>query len=330
MRATSSAPTPFGGACVANISKIPLGDTLSACISRWLYAVKRPSVKSATFNRLLVSYNLLRGYTLASVRLVDLHTADIQAYVNALAGNGYSASTVKKAFNLVSGFLAYAIADGAPLAPVYLNVKLPTQAIHKAPRDVSAFSDDEQGRIRAACSAADTPAARAIILLLETGVRIGELQALQWTDVDFRRRAATIRRTLINPNSRLKARVQDSPKTTNSIRTIPLSSRALALLREMAGAGEPAGFVISDVPDFSRPVMYNQLLHGTQSIFAAAGVTWRGFHALRHTFATNCFYRGCDVKRLSKMLGHGSVTVTYNTYINLFGDALEDLRALVD
>lgn len=315
---------------MANISKIPLGDTLSACISRWLYAVKRPSVKPATFARLLVSYNLLRGYTLASVRLVDLHTADIQAYVNTLAADGYSVSTVKKAYNLISGFLAYAIADGAPLAPVYLNVKLPTQAIHAAPRDVSAFSDDEQGRIRAACDGSDTPAARAIILLLETGIRIGELQALQWVDIDFRRRAVMVRRTLINPNSRLKARVQDSPKTPNSRRIIPLSSRALALLRKMAGDGEPEGFVISDMPDFSRPVMYNQLLHGAKAIFAAAGVTWRGFHALRHTFATNCFYKGCDVKRLSKMLGHGSVTVTYNTYISLFGDALEDLRALVD
>ena len=81
-------PAPFGGAHVANVSKIPIRDALSECISRWLYAVKRPSVKAATFARLLVSYNLLRGYDLSAVRLVDLHTADIQAFVNALAADG--------------------------------------------------------------------------------------------------------------------------------------------------------------------------------------------------------------------------------------------------
>ena len=52
-------------------------------------------------------------------------------------------------------------------------------------------------------------------------------------------------------------------------------------------------------------------------------------HVFRHTFATNCYYRGCDVKILSKLLGHSSVTVTYNTYIHLFGDALEEMRAVL-
>ena len=54
-----------------------------------------------------------------------------------------------------------------------------------------------------------------------------------------------------------------------------------------------------------------------------------GLHVFRHTFATNCYHRGCDVKVLSKLLGHGSVAVTYNTYIHLYGDALEAMRAVI-
>lgn len=50
---------------------------------------------------------------------------------------------------------------------------------------------------------------------------------------------------------------------------------------------------------------------------------------MRHTFATNCYYRGCEIKLLSKLLGHANVTITYNIYINLYGDALEEMRSIV-
>lgn len=60
-----------------------------------------------------------------------------------------------------------------------------------------------------------------------------------------------------------------------------------------------------------------------------AGVPYLGQHVFRHTFATNCYNRGCDVKILSKLLGHADVTVTYNVYIHLFGDALEEMRSVV-
>ena len=54
-----------------------------------------------------------------------------------------------------------------------------------------------------------------------------------------------------------------------------------------------------------------------------------GMHAFRHTFATNCYERGCDVKILSKLLGHSDVAITYNIYIHLYGDALEEMRRVV-
>lgn len=54
-----------------------------------------------------------------------------------------------------------------------------------------------------------------------------------------------------------------------------------------------------------------------------------GNHALRHTCATNCYNRGCDVKILSKLLGHADVSITYNIYIHLYGDALEEMRSVI-
>ena len=62
---------------------------------------------------------------------------------------------------------------------------------------------------------------------------------------------------------------------------------------------------------------------------AQVNVPYLGQHVFRHTFATNCYERGCDVKILPKLLGHADVTVTYNVYIHLFGDALEEMRSVV-
>ena len=61
-----------------------------------------------------------------------------------------------------------------------------------------------------------------------------------------------------------------------------------------------------------------------------AQIEYRGMHVFRHTFATNGYYKGCEIKKLSKLLGHASVTITYNTYIHLYGDALEELRSVVE
>ena len=63
----------------------------------------------------------------------------------------------------------------------------------------------------------------------------------------------------------------------------------------------------------------------------AAGIEYRGEHVFRHTFATNCYHKGIDVKILSKLLGHADVNITYNLYIHLYGDGFEELySALVN
>ncbi len=74
---------------------------------------------------------------------------------------------------------------------------------------------------------------------------------------------------------------------------------------------------------------YEALRYQIQIACDQAGVPYKGQHVFRHTFATNCYYRGCDIKILSKLLGHSDVTVTYNTYIHLYGDALEEMRSVV-
>ena len=307
---------------------IKLKDTVQSSMEGWLYKYKKESVKSATFNRLLTSYKLLKRYPLSNVRLIDLRTDDIQGFVNTLRAEGYSMSTIKKAYNLMTGFLTFALGEGLAIRPAHLNVVLPrSENLTKQAREVKAYEPDEQDRIKRAIAELDTTGAHAALLMMETGLRIGEVLALTWQDVLWRRRALRVHATMVNPQSRKRSFVQSSPKSKSSIRTIPLSKAAMDLLVRLKKPDDGLIFV-SD--DGETTIGYNSLRNQVQDLCQVAKVAYFGMHAFRHTFATNAFYKGCEIKRLSKMLGHANVTITYNTYIHLYGDALEEMRSIVE
>jgi len=303
-------------------------DTIGKAMEVWLYKYKKPGVKASTFERLLISHNLLRCHRLANVRIIDLCTADIQDYINTLVSEGYSMSTIRKGYNLLTGFIRFAMGEGMPIRPSHLNVNLPKQeSLKRETRQVVAYDPDEQQRIKDAIESADTPGAHAALLMMETGMRVGEVLALRWSDIIWPKRAVRIHATLVNLTSTKDCFVQDSPKSKASVRTIPLSAAALKMLAKIRRFDDG---LIFTAPNRPSSIGYNALRKQIQAVCKDANVHYWGAHAFRHTFATNAFYKGCDIKILSKLLGHASVTITYNTYIHLYGDALEEMRTIVE
>lgn len=321
-------PIRNGGYIMANASGISVSDTISKAMEGWLYRNKKNDVKVATFDRLLASFALLKHHRIANIRLMDLCADDIQQYLNTLADVGYSASTIKKGYNLLTSFLRFVIGEGLPVRPAYLNAKVPrAEHIKKKTRRVDAYDPQEQQLLRNAIESSGTTGAKAMLLMIETGMRVGEVLALRWSDIIWPRRAVNIHATLVKPQGRKKSFIQNSPKSRSSERTIPLSKAALAVLSSNRKVGDGLIFT-SDGGQTS--IGYNSLRKQVMEVCRAADVEYRGMHVFRHTFATNAFYKGCDIKILSKLLGHASVTITYNTYIHLYGDALEDMRSIVD
>ena len=322
----------IGGNSMASTSGITISDPIWKAMERWLYKFKQNSIKASSFNRLLTSYNTMRNYSIAFMRIMDLTSDDIQNYVNLLLSDGYSKSAIKKQYNLITAFFKFLLGEGLQVRPVYLNVILPSETkISKPKRDVEAYDDPDQKKLKLVSDEVDNDAAHAVIILLETGMRIGELLALMWSDVLWARRAVRIHRTLVNPANRGKSYVQDDAKSKTSNRTIPLSPKAMSVLRKMyenSPCMDGLVFCVEGNKDVS--IAYNPLAKAVKAICKAANVQWKGFHVFRHTFATNCYYKGCDIKKLSKLLGHANVTITYNIYINLYGDMLEELREIVD
>lgn len=302
---------------------------LSEAIEAWLEKYKKNSVKPATYDRLLTSYDALLKYPIAHTDILSLSTEDLQKYINSLVRDGYAQSTIKKQYHLISAYLRYANAEGIVPFPIQNNVKLPTQsAVKKKNREVESYTKQEQVALKRVLNTQEHPSYAAALLMLETGLRVGEALALTWDDVIWNRRAIKVDKTVIRMANRKQIKVQDGAKSFTSNRTVPLSTEAMRLLEGMYEKEADLNGHIFHTEDGDL-LTYEAMRYHIQQACKKANVPYKGQHIFRHTFATNCYYRGCDVKILSKLLGHADVTVTYNTYIHLFGDALEEMRSIV-
>lgn len=308
--------------------------TVYFVISDWIETVKQKSVKESTYDRLKTSLKLLSRYAISNIKIDDLTADDIQEYLYTLSDDEYSMSTIKKQRDLLRAFLRRAFADGSVTLPLYLNIELPSAArIKKQTNEIVAYDDVEQNKLMRELNRFEDISYGVFILMLECGLRIGEVLALSWDDILWNRRAVKISKTFVRLSTG-RMFVQQGAKSKTSNRTIPLSTVAFNTLNTIRNKyGSNSGFIFSKVTDGNSidnfPITYEHIRYHLHKICNLTGVEYKGCHAFRHTFATNCYYRGCDVKILSKLLGHADVSITYNVYINLYGDALEDMRKVL-
>lgn len=157
----------------------------------------------------------------------------------------------------------------------------------------------------------------AVALCLYTGVRIGELCALKWSDIDFENKLIYVNRTVqrlpADCGNTKTALVESEPKSVCSKREIPMSVPVLEMFMKFRN-DKPYVFG-GDKPLEPRKMQYHY-----KKIMKEAGLPYRNFHSLRHTFATNCIEGGMDVKSLSEILGHSDVKITLSRYVHPSAD----------
>ena len=298
-------------------------------IKEWMVNYKKNSVKPSTYDRLETSYNLMLKYSIAFVEIDQIDTDYLQQYINELVESKYAMSTIKKQYHLITEFMDYANWKGIIDRPYHKGVEMPSRAsILKPKKDIIAYTPYEQERLKSVLYTLDRPAYAAAILMLETGMRIGEVLALDWGDINFKRSTVGIHKTFVRLGNHNKSYVQGEAKSHTSNRVVPLSSRAIDLLKKLYSEDPYKNFIIHD--RYGDPLSYEAVRWQIKMACEEAGVEYYGQHVFRHTFATNCYNKGCDVKLLSKFLGHSDVTITYNIYIHLFGDAVEEMRLILD
>lgn len=158
-----------------------------------------------------------------------------------------------------------------------------------------------------------------IVFALYTGVRCGELCALQWSDIDLLEKTVTISKTM----QRIQNRNNESgektkiiimpPKSDDSFRTIPIPDFLASMLKEFQPKQRDA-FLLTGLTDkYVEPrCMQNRF----KKHLSTCGIENMNFHALRHTFATRCIEVGFDIKSLSEILGHADVNTTLSLYVH--------------
>lgn len=151
-----------------------------------------------------------------------------------------------------------------------------------------------------------------IIICLYTGIRIGELLALTWNDIDFENRIIFINKSCHDKRIDGKTlRVVETPKTLASNRIIPIPYNIVNMLLKMR-QNSTSQYVICD--NKGQWVLHRSYQKTFEQLQIKLGITQRGFHSLRHTFATRGLESGMDVKTLSEILGHNDPTITLKRY----------------
>ena len=156
-----------------------------------------------------------------------------------------------------------------------------------------------------------------ILLALLTGMRIGEICALRWGDINLTDNTICVHATMqrlksFSDNGNKTQVVIGTPKSEKSMRIIPLTEQAASLCLQMIKQS-PSAFVLTGTDSYMEP---RALQYRLKKYTAACGLDGVHFHTLRHTFATRCVEVGFDVKTLSEILGHSSTTVTLNRYVH--------------
>lgn len=298
--------------------------SLITFVDIWLEIFKKNSVKAASLARLRHSRNMLQSYDIAQKKLADINFFDIQQYVNLLVDAGYSISGIKKQVLIVTAPLRQAAAMQIIHADPCVGIRMPTETkVKKKTKEVIAYTDDEQKRIYSNIRLEPgNTGYLAVGFMIETGLRSGELLALKWTDIELERCRMKVHATIINPMYNT-AEYQDSTKSKSSNRIVPLTPKAISILKQLLPRRKTEWVFEQDNERYT----YQKLVYQTKRLCKASGVEYHGEHVFRHTFATNCYYKGIDVKILSRLMGHSSVQVTYNIYVNLYGDGFDTMYA---
>lgn len=284
--------------------------------NRWLTEA-RGTLKDSSINKY---EDMLRCYILpefGNTELSEITNKHLIDFANSLLINGginnqgLSCSTVAEIISIMNSLRIYAMKRDCTVlfSPECVTLK-------REQKKIRVFSMDEEAcLITYLCENMDMTML-GILLCLFTGIRIGELCALKWDEINLSEQTLQIRRTMqrirVDGSQGRKTEVKlCEPKSICSIRTIPLPDMLIELLSQYYA---PGTFLLTG--DSSRYVEPRTIQYRFKNILKACNISEANFHTTRHTFATRCIELGFDVKSLSEILGHSSVAITMNRYVH--------------
>lgn len=316
-------------------SKAKLEDSMN----HWLQVFKFPSVERGTYDRLECTARH-QIYPLIGNKVVgDVTSADIKAVLNHWMNEGYAYTTVKKVYNILTDYFRYLtqqeLIPKNPMAAAPMIKKanfMATQGKENKPtfETVTTFSPEEIERFKAEAMRTWGNGERiyqqaaAYTLMLNTGLRTGEVLGLLNSDIDLEHRVIHLQRGVKEISRRDGTEATSGReikvgklKTASSKRDIPLNQTAVDAildLRRERYFGEDTPLITDEHGDFTRPVNFRKRYY---RILEAAGIERKGLHSLRHSCASLLYANGVALKDIQEWLGHSDIGTTSNIYTHL-------------
>lgn len=292
------------------------------CLEQWMEHQKK-QVKSSTYSTYL---RIIRCQIMPDLKDAFLDQIDsdyIQNFLSKKSENGrsdgkggLSNKTISDVAVLLNSIFRYAEDKYNYFNPMD-TWKRPS--IKKG--SIDPLSEEECKRITCYLMSHITPEALGILSSLYAGLRLGEVCALRWENIDLRQEIFKVRFTLsrvltesISEDKATKTRlVMTEPKTNSSIRDIPIPQFLIPVLKKHFAKNRQENYLLTGTARFIDPRTYQNHF---KKLLKECGLRPIHYHCLRHTFATNCVSLNFDIKTLSEILGHASTTITLERYVH--------------
>lgn len=285
-------------------------------LKTWLENYVKPAVKQRTYEIYKdITYQHLVG-RLGSSELEDLLPAKLQQFaVSLLSGGnlrvdgGLQPNSVNGIITVLQHSLKTAYNAGEVTRYIGNAIKRPAVA---AP-EINCFTIEEQKKIEEEITSRHNVKMYGVIVCMYTGLRIGELLALEKTDVDLDRRCISVTKSCRDAKyaDGVFTRRTGTPKTISSKRLIPISNQLMPYIKVMLKTGNSKYLVNSKD---GKVLAMRSYQRSFELLLKRLNIPHKGFHALRHTFATRAIERGVDVKTLAEVLGHKNPMITLKYY----------------
>ncbi len=302
----------------------------SYVLDDWL-SIKRIKVKDSTYIRYRNSIENHIKPQLGKYPVDKISTSLMESFVTELIENGklnskggLSAKTVSDILVIIKESFAYARNNSMNTICSFDNITLKRQN-----HEMRVLNCTEMQKLIATLTDNTDLYKIGVLLCLFTGIRIGELCALQWSNISVVDKSIKIEQTMQRLQSKDANSVQKTqiiitdPKSFASVRVIPLPEFLITIVMPFQ-KNNNAYFLTGECKRFIEPrVMQNRF----KEYLKSSGIEDANFHSLRHTFATRCIESGFDVKTLSEILGHSSVKITLDKYVH---SSMEQKRLNMD
>ena len=288
---------------------------LNEWLDIWLNKYVKHTVKLRTFER--YKYNVEKHINpeIGDYDLNNLSASVLQDFVlkklesgNLKTGGQLANNSVIGIVNIIKAALSQAVSFEIIQKEYSNKIKLP----EKKKKPVNAFEKQEQQKIEQYCLNSKKQNHIGIVICLYTGLRIGELLALTWDDIDFANGLMKVDKEAykIKQNG-VWHTIIDKPKTKSSIRVIPLPKTLLSKLKDIKKKSKNEHIISTRENKVVDTRSYQKTF---ERILRKLNIPYKNFHSLRHTFATRAVELGIDVKSLAEIMGHKNPTVTLQRY----------------